>query len=93
MSGSAKIANFEDLGDYAAGAVGVVASDQIAVIALDNLADVAISSPAAGDRLRYDGSGWVNSALLWAPLTVYDPGLATWLPLVDGDGNTIMAEV
>lgn len=51
-----------------------------------------ISSPATGDRLRWNGSAWVNSALIWTPLTVYDPTTTNYLPLVDGSGNQIMAE-
>lgn len=28
----------------------------------------------------------------WIPLTVYDPAISNYLPLVDGDGNQLMAE-
>ena len=62
-----------------------------APLALDDLTDVTITSPASGDRLRYNGSVWVNSPLVWTPLTVYDG--TNWLPLVDGDGNALMSEV
>lgn len=58
--------------------------------ALDDLSDVVITSPASGHRLRYNGTTWVNSSLKWVPLTVYDG--TNYLPLVDGDGNQIMAE-
>ena len=64
-----------------------------AVSALDDLTDVAITSPATADRLRYNGSAWVNSALVWTPLTVYDPTTGNYLPLVDGSGNQLMSEV
>ncbi|MHB8398425.1 MAG: hypothetical protein ACYDCI_05750 [Candidatus Limnocylindrales bacterium] len=50
-------------------------------------------TPATADRLRWNGSAWVNSALRWTPLTAYDPTTAHYLPLVAGDGSTIMAEV
>lgn len=57
---------------------------------LDDLGDVTITSPATADRLRFDGSGWRNSALIWRPVMTYDG--TNWLVLVDGDGNAIMAE-
>lgn len=47
--------------------------DATTVAALDDLTDVAISSPVEGDMLRYDGSGWVNTAGRWEPV-VTDPG-------------------
>lgn len=50
-------------------------------------------SPALADRLRWNGSAWVNSALRWTPVTVFDPTTGNYLPLVDGDGNQIMTEV
>jgi hypothetical protein len=72
-------------------ATGATAAKTITVTgALDDLTDVTITSPAAADRLRYSGTAWVNSALIWTPLTVFDG--TTWLPLVDGSGNAIMAE-
>lgn len=58
--------------------------------ALDDLTDVTITSATTGQRLRYNGSAWVNSSLVWTPLTVYNG--TDWLPLVDGSGNAIMAE-
>jgi hypothetical protein len=58
--------------------------------ALDDLTDVTITSPLAADRLRYDGSEWVNSSLRWVPVTTYDG--TNWLPVVDGDGNAVMTE-
>lgn len=60
--------------------------------ALDDLTDVTLTSVATADRLRYDGSVWRNSALIWRPMTTYDPTSGLWVPLVDGDGNAIMAE-
>lgn len=32
-------------------------------VALDDLTDVAIATPAAGQVVRYNGSGWVNARL------------------------------
>lgn len=52
-----------------------------------------ISSPAVADRLRWNGSAWVNSALLWSPVMVLDPGTGNYLVLTDTTGNPIMAEV
>ncbi len=60
---------------------------------LDGLTDVVITSAAAADRLRYDGTTWVNSALIWAPVMVLDPGTGNYLVLTDTSGNPIMAEV
>jgi hypothetical protein len=60
--------------------------------ALDDLTDVTITSAATADRLRFDGSIWRNSALIWRPVTTYDPTTGLWVPLVDGSGNAIMAE-
>jgi hypothetical protein len=61
--------------------------------ALDDLTDATITSPALGDRLRYNGSAWVNSPLIWAPVMVLDPGTGNYLVLTDTSGNAIMAEV
>jgi hypothetical protein len=58
--------------------------------ALDDLTDVTITSPATAQRLRYNGSAWVNSSLVWRPVTTYDG--TNWLPAVDGDGNAIISE-
>lgn len=67
------------------------ASEVGGVSALGDLSDVTLTTPATADRLRFDGSVWRNSALIWTPLTVYDG--TNWLPLVDGSGNAIMSEV
>jgi hypothetical protein len=61
------------------------------VAALDDLTDVTITSPVTADRLRYDGSGWVNSALKWSPTTTFDG--TNWLLVVDGSGNPVLTEV
>jgi hypothetical protein len=62
------------------------------VSALDDLSDVTITSPAAADRLRYNGSAWVNSALVWRPAMVLDPTSGNYLPIVTGDGDAVMTE-
>ena len=41
----------------------------------------------------WNGSAWVNSALIWAPVTVLDPVSGNYLVLTDASGNAIMAEV
>lgn len=61
-----------------------------AVGALDDLSDVTITTPTTADRLRYNGSAWVNSSLKWIPVTTYDG--TNWLPAVDGSGNAIVTE-
>ena len=58
--------------------------------ALDDLSDVTITSPTAADRIRYNGSAWVNSTLVWTPVTTFDG--TSWLLAVDGSGNAIMTE-
>jgi hypothetical protein len=68
----------------AAGGAGGGASE------LDDLTDVTITSPATAERLRFNGTQWVNSALKWVPVTTYDG--TNWLPAVDGDGNAIVTE-
>ena len=47
---------------------------------------------STGDRLRWNGSAWAASSLIWRPVTTYDPTTGLWVPLVDGSGNAIMAE-
>lgn len=44
-----------------------------AVAALDDLTDVAITAPAVGDMLRWDGAVWVNTPGKWEPVTT-NPG-------------------
>lgn len=61
-------------------------------VALDDLTDVVITTPAAADRLRYDGSTWRNSALIWRPVMTLEPSTGQWLPVVDGSGNCVMTE-
>lgn len=58
--------------------------------ALDDLSDVVITSPAAGDRLRFNGTNWVNTDLIWRPVMAFDG--TNWLVVVDGSGNAVMAE-
>ena len=62
------------------------------VMALDDLTDVVITSATLADRLRFDGTNWVNSALIWRSMTAFDPTTGNWLPLVDGSGNQLIAE-
>lgn len=59
---------------------------------LDGLSDVILTTPATADRLRFDGTNWRNSALISRPVTTYDATSGLWVPVVDGDGNAVMAE-
>jgi hypothetical protein len=57
--------------------------------------DARVAVGADGTRLRADstqalGFGW--SALIWTPVTVFDPTTGNYLPAVDGSGNQIMVE-
>lgn len=61
--------------------------------ALDDLSDVVITSPTAADRLRYNGSAWVNSPALWVPAMVEDGATGLWYVAVTGDGDAVMTEV
>lgn len=61
-----------------------------AVADLDDLGDVVITSPTSADRLRYDGSAWTNSPLIFRPVMAFDG--TYWLTVVDGGGNAVMAE-
>ncbi len=58
------------------------------VAALDDLSDVTITSPANANRLRYDGSTWANSNLVWEPLIATDGTVVT-----DGLLNPVQHEV
>lgn len=60
--------------------------------ALDDLTDVTITGATLADRLRFDGTGWRNSALIWTPVMALDPVSGNYLPVVSGDGDAIMAE-
>lgn len=62
--------------------------DTSGVTSLDDLSDVAITSVASNDRLRYNGSLWVNSTLWWEPM-VDGSGLV----MLDGLGNIMRHEV
>lgn len=68
-------------------AAGVLSSS---AVALDDLSDVTITTPVAADRLRYDGSVWRNTALIWKPVMSFDG--TNWLVVTDGSGNAVMAE-
>jgi hypothetical protein len=61
------------------------------VSALDDLTDVAITSATLADRLRYDGSVWRNSALIWRPLMALDPTTGNYV-VVTASGNAVMVE-
>lgn len=58
------------------------------VATLDDLTDVVITAPAAGDRIRYSGSAFVNSPLRWEPHVSYDGTV-----VLDGNGDPVMQEV
>jgi hypothetical protein len=70
--------------------VAFVAGGGSTVAALDDLTDVTITSVASGDRLRYNGTAWVNSTLAWVPLTNGD---ATTPELIFAGGDVVMTEV
>lgn len=82
------VAPDDDLYVNGDGADGWVLQGSGGAIGLDDLTDATISSPEAADRLRYNGSAWVNSDLHWEPMTDYD-GLA----MIDSAGGLHMHEV
>lgn len=57
---------------------------------LSGLSDVTITSATAADRLRYTGSVWVNTTLIWRPVMTYNG--TNWLVAVTGSGDAIMTE-
>lgn len=57
---------------------------------LDDLTDVTITSPAVGDRLRYDGTEWVNDNRHYVPMTDGDTSFPADLFI---DGQHLMVEV
>ncbi len=57
---------------------------------LDDLTDVTLTSPATADRLRFDGSVWRNSDLVWRPVMASDG--TNYYVVVDGSGTAVMAE-
>lgn len=59
-----------------------------AVSTLDDLTDVTITTPTSGDRLRYNGSLWVNSKFRWEPLC--DPSGSV---VLTGGGDPVMVEM
>jgi hypothetical protein len=65
----------------------------VASLALDDLTDVTITSVTTGDRLRYNGTDWSNSAALWVPVMVEDGATGLWYVTVTGDGDAVMTEV
>ena len=60
----------------------------VARSALNDLSDVTITSAAAGDKLRHNGSGWSNANLHDEPMVLYDGTV-----MLDGNGNPMMHEV
>lgn len=64
------------------------AVDALGTPDLDDLGDVTITTPVSGQRLRYNGSLWVNSSLRWEPHVDY-----TGSVVLDGAGNPVMVEV
>jgi hypothetical protein len=68
--------------------LGIPVGTGAVVAALDDLTDVTITTPLSGDRLRYDGSGWVNANLHDEPMIATDGSIQT-----DGLLNPQMHEV
>lgn len=61
------------------------------VTGLDDLIDVILTDPTLADRLRFDGTDWRNSALIWRPVMVLDPDTGNYL-VMTADGNAVMVE-
>lgn len=58
-------------------------------VALDDLSDVVITAAATGQRLRFNGTNWVNVATIWQPLTNGD---TTTPELIFAAGDVVMVE-
>lgn len=58
---------------------------------LDDLTDVVITSPVEGQRLRFDGTSWVNTSLVWKPVLAFDPDSGLYVNVHSG-GDPVMAE-
>jgi hypothetical protein len=72
-------------------ATGTGATKTVTVTgALDDLTDVTITSPASADRLRYNGSAWVNTTLIWRPVMAFDG--TNWYVVVSGTDGAVMTE-
>jgi len=52
---------------------------------------VVITAPSVGDRLRWNGTAWVESSLIWRPLMALDPS-GNYLPVTSIDGDCVMVE-
>lgn len=65
---------------------------QLAATTLDGLTDVVITSPVEADRLRFDGTTWRNSALIWRPVMAFDPVSGNYLVVTTGGGDAVMTE-
>jgi hypothetical protein len=78
-------------GFYEIDDAGVVSPLGGGALDLDDLGDVVITAAAEADRLRFDGTNWVNSDLKWKPVLAYDPDLDVYLPVHSG-GDPVMAE-
>ncbi len=61
-------------------------------VAKINGSPVGTLTPATGDRLRWGGVSWLNSAQVFRPAMVHDPTSGNWLPITTGDGDAVMVE-
>ncbi len=46
----------------------------LGTVALDDLSDVAVSAPATGNVIRYNGTTWANTSLVSTDITGFTPG-------------------
>lgn len=65
------------------------ASAVAGTLGLDDLTDVTITAVATAQRLRYNGTAWVNSSLIWQPLT---DGVVGSPALIFDAGDVVMTE-
>jgi hypothetical protein len=47
---------------------------------------------SVGDRLRFDGTNWTDSSLIWRPAMVLDPTSGNYLPMTTGSGDAVLTE-
>lgn len=51
-----------------------------------------VTAPVLADRLRWNGTDWSTSPLIWRPVMSLDAGSGNFLPVTTGDGDAVLVE-